>query len=121
GTSIDAASGPALVAWAESVGRAAAPTSDIAPGDLLVFDRTEGEPADRVAIAIGRDARGVTELVYLAGGVVRRGFVDPRRPATRRDATGAVVNTFMRTGRLWPPKGTHYLAGELLSHIVHVR
>jgi hypothetical protein len=111
-----------LVAWAASHGRLAAPTDAFEAGDLLVFDRSESDDAaDLVAVAIGRDARGVTEFIFCAGGAIRRGFVDPRHPAQHRESSGAVVNTFMRTGNRWPPKGTHYLAGELLLHVVHAR
>jgi len=111
-----------LVGWAASHDQLAAPTDTIDPGDVLVFERTESDAAsDLVGIAIGRDARGVIEFIYCAGGAIRRGLVDPRHPAQHREASGAVVNTFMRTGTRWPPKGTHYLAGELLVHVVHVR
>jgi hypothetical protein len=114
------------LAWSRALGgptdlASASPIADIEPGDLLIFDDTEGAPSDLVAIAIGRDARGVTEFIYIAGTTVRRGFADPSRPSLRRDATGLVVNTFMRAGNRWPPKGTHYLSGELLSHVVHGR
>jgi hypothetical protein len=71
-----------------------------------------------IAIAIARDANGVTEFIYAGGGVIRRGFVDPTRATTRRDLTGAAVNTFLRHGKQWPPKGTRYLAGELLAHVI---
>jgi hypothetical protein len=116
-----------VVEWARDHGqleepREAAAHDALAAGDLLVFDRTDGDMAsDLVAIVVGRDARGVYEFMYVSGGAVRRGFVDPRRPAIRRDAAGAVVNTFMRTGKRWPPKGTHYLAGELLAQVVRLR
>ncbi len=111
-----------LVAWAASHDQLAAPTGTIDPGDVLVFERTESDDAsDLVGIAIGRDARGVTEFIYCAGGTIRRGLVDPRHPAQHREASGAVVNTFLRTGNRWPPKGTHYLAGELLVHVMHIR
>ncbi|CAN5264774.1 hypothetical protein BH11MYX1_BH11MYX1_28060 [soil metagenome] len=110
-----------LVAWAVAHERLAAPIAAIGAGDLLVFERTESDEApDLVGLAIGRDTRGVTEFVYCAGGAIRRGFVDPRHPAQHRESSGAVVNTFLRTGNRWPPKGTHYLAGELLVHVVHV-
>jgi hypothetical protein len=98
------------------------PTELAAPGDLLIFDRAVSDAdADLIAIVIGRDTRGVTEYVYLGGGVYRRGFVDPARPATRRDREGLVVNTFLRHGKRWPAKGSHYLAGELLAHVLHTR
>ena len=117
GSHIDVPNGRGLVTWAAATDHFA---SETRPGDLLVFDRTEGAEADLVAIAVARDARGVTEFVYLAGGVVRRGFLDPVRRSLRRDSAGAVVNTFMRAGNRWPPSGTHYLAGELLAHVVRL-
>src|SRR5262245_7257181 len=41
------------------------PTEIALPGDLLVFDHAIGdEPADLLALAIARDARGVTEFLY---------------------------------------------------------
>jgi hypothetical protein len=114
--------GSDVLAWAEQAHRLALPADLAAPGDFLVFDHVDSDvEADLVAVVIARDARGVTEFLYLGGGVIRRGFVDPRRPAMRRDADALVVNTFLRNGKRWPPKGTHYLAGELLSHVVHAR
>jgi len=53
--------------------------------------------------------------------VIRRGFMDRSRPAVRRDAHDRVVNTFLRHGKRWPAKGTHYLAGELIAHVIHTR
>ena len=121
GAPIAAANGSELVDWAEREHRAI-PEHLAEPGDLLVFDRATGDdPADLVALAIGRDARGVLEFVYLGGGVVRRGFVDRSRPALRRDGSGAVVNTYLRHGKRYPPPGTRYLAGELLSHAIRAR
>lgn len=100
-----------LLAWAREHDRQ---RDDIAPGSLLVFARTESDDSpDLVALAIGRDARGVTEFIYCAGGAIRRGYMDRTHASRRRDAAGDIENTFLRTGRRWPPKGTHYLAGEL--------
>lgn len=117
-----ASEGPALVVWAQGKGKLAPPVEPARPGDLLVFDRvTDDTSADLVALVIGRDARGVTEFMYAGGGVIRRGFLDPTRPSVRRDIDGAIVNTFLRHGKRYPPKGTRYLAGELLAHVIHVR
>ena len=114
--------GASLVAWAESAGALRSRTEVALPGDLLVFDHVDSdEPYDRVALVIARDARGVTEFLYAGNGIIRRGFMDPARGSIRRDADGTVVNTFMRHGRKWPPKGTRYLAGELISHVVKTR
>jgi|GEM_PF-6599215 len=88
----------------------------IRPGDLLVFDRAvSAAPASLVAVALGRDARGVVEILYLGAGVVRRGFVDPSRPRTARDRERRVVNTYLRHNADRPPAGTRFLAGELFA------
>lgn len=119
GRATEGTTGAELVAWAEASNRLAAPTEVAAPGDLIVFDHvTSDQPADLVAIVIARDARGVTELIYLGGGVIRRGFLDASRPKVKRDDERAIVNTFMRHGKRWPAKGSHYLAGELVAHLI---
>lgn len=118
---LEGTTGPELVAWAEQAGRLAAPDAPDR-GDLLVFDRVFADAsADLVAVVIARDERNVTEFLYLGGGVIRRGFVDASRPRVKRDHDHRIVNTFLRTGKRWPPKGTRYLAGELLAHVVRAR
>ncbi len=122
GRTVEGTTGGDLVGWAASSNRLADATEVAAPGDLLIFDHvTSDTESDLVALVIDRDARGVTEYLYVGNGVVRRGFVDPTRPATKRDAQGVVVNTYLRHGRRWPAKGTHYLAGELLARVVYTR
>jgi len=122
GAPFSASSGAALVSWAAESRRLRSPDEAPRPGDLLVFDQAQSDDAsDLVAIVVDRDDRGVTELIYLAGGVVRRGLVDASRPAIHRDASGATVNTYLRHGRRWPGKGMHYLAGELLGHVIRMR
>ena len=114
--------GTELVTWAERTHRLRASSDAPAPGDLLVFGRTSSDEVfDLVALVVARDPRGVTEFVYLAGGVVRRGFVDASRPALRRDGDGTSVNTYLRHVKRHPPKGTRYLAGELLAHVIRAR
>lgn len=113
--------GPALRALAERRGAftAAAPGSPLPSlrlGDLLVFDRVvAADPASLVAIVVSVDERGVVELVYLARGVVRRGFVFPPEPSSRRDAAGRILNTFVRHNDGADPRGTAHLAGELIA------
>jgi hypothetical protein len=108
-----------ILTWAEQNDRLHDAATPPERGDLLVFDRVNSDDeADLFAVAIGRDERGVTEFLYLGGGVIRRGFVDATRPHTKRDKAGASVNTFLRTGRRWPQKGSHYLAGEHLAHVI---
>ncbi|MCA9678357.1 MAG: hypothetical protein KC464_25240, partial [Myxococcales bacterium] len=119
--------GPALVEVARGRGALAAPTDpDRAvrvpdAGDLLVFDRAQGgKPASLIAVVLGVDERGVIEMMYLAGGVIRRGFVSPAHPGRKRDDAGRILNTSMRHGNDQPPRGTHYLSGELLAGVVGV-
>ncbi len=122
GAPLAAATGAEVVSWAAEARRLRPATETPLPGDLLVFDQaTSDDPADLVALVVDRDARGVTELVYLAAGVVRRGLLDASRPALHRDARGATVNTYLRHGKRWPAPGTRYLAGELLAHVVRMR
>ena len=122
GTPVEARTGEDVVAWATQRSWLGAPTDAATPGDLLVFDHAASDAeADLVAVVISRDPRGVTEFLYVGGGVIRRGFVDPARPRTRRDADERIVNTFLRHGKRWPAKGSHYLAGELLVHVVRTR
>jgi hypothetical protein len=122
GAPVAATSGAELVSWAAESHRLHPATEPTRPGDLLIFDQAASDDAsDLVAIVLDRDEHGVTELLYLGGGVVRRGLVDASRPAVHRDTRGATVNTHLRHGRRWPAKGMHYLAGELLAHVVRPR
>jgi hypothetical protein len=113
--------GPALVALAERRGAltpaaAGSPLPSLRLGDLLVFDRVvASDPASLVAVVVSVDERGVVELVYLARGVVRRGFAFPAEPSTRRDAAGRILNTFVRHNDGGDPRGTAHLAGELIA------
>ncbi|MBK7539491.1 MAG: hypothetical protein IPI49_29860 [Myxococcales bacterium] len=131
----DAASpAPALLALCRARAGACPAETDLAPrvrplaqgapgalavGDILAFGPLGPDNPERLlALVTARDERGVLELFYLAGGVWRRGFVDPARPRLRRDAQGKVVNTFLRHGRARPPAGTRFLTGELLCGVV---
>ena len=109
------ADGEALRAWMREHARGVDATA-ATTGDLLAFDRAvDGAPVSLWAVVLGRDDRGVVEMLYLAAGVVRRGFVDPGMPHVARDADRRVRNTFLRHGKDQPPRGTRYLAGELLA------
>jgi hypothetical protein len=117
GTTIDGD----IVAWAEHDDRLREASTPPERGDLLVFDKvTSDDDADLIGIVVARDERNVTEFVYLGEGIVRRGFVDVTRPKTKRDKAGAVVNTFLRHTKRWPNKGSHYLAGEHLQHVIQL-
>lgn len=122
----DVADGAALVQWAQAHGRWAPLTPGARPaegllvgGDLVVFD--DVAPAALIAVVLGTDTRGVTDVLYVARGVVRRGYLDLGRPRVARDREGRAVNSFIRHGSDHPPPGTRYLAGELASGRVRIR
>lgn len=119
GLRVEGSDGASLVAWAAAAGKLEPQTATPNAGDLVVFDHVVGEnESDMVGLVLARDGRGVTEFLYVGGGVIRRGFYDATRPTIRRDVDGVVVNTFMRHGKQWPPKGTRYLSGELIAHVI---
>lgn len=119
------ATGAALVDAARADARFVPASSTLAAavqaGDLLVFDRAVGgAPASLVAVVLAVLPHGPIEMMYLGGGVVRRGLVSPDRPTGRRDASGATLNTYLRHNRDYPPKGTRFLSGELLLGAVRM-
>jgi hypothetical protein len=119
--------GPALVELARGrgalvpVGAGEAITSPPRLGDLLVFARVTGsDPASLTGVVVSVDDRGVIEFVYLARGVARRGFASVARPGDKRDDRGRVLNTFVRHSDGADPRGTRYLAGELLAATIRL-
>ena len=93
-------------------------TADARPGDILLFD-TRGvapapECADRAGIVESVGAGGRITFVEAQGGRVRRSFVDPAHPSSRRDARGEILNSFLRPIRIDDPPGARYFAGEML-------
>lgn len=81
-------------------------------GDLLVFDPV-GRPSAVVAVAVATED-GTTEMVFLARGVVRRGYVTPASPRATRASDGRALNTFVRARESGDRNDARYLAGELL-------
>ena len=90
-------------------------------GDVVVFDRAvDDAPASLLGLVAATDDRGVSEFFYVAAGVIRRGYIDPKRPALARDAERRIVNTFLRHQQNQPPAGTRFLAGELFVGAVRL-
>jgi hypothetical protein len=99
--------------------------ADARPGDILLFD-TRGvapapECADRAGIVESIGAGGRITFVEAQGGRVRRSFVDPAHPSSRRDARGEILNSFLRPIRIDDPPGARYFAGEMLCGIARAR
>jgi hypothetical protein len=90
-------------------------------GDLLVFERVNpGKNSTVIGVAVSQSENQTIEFVYLARGIVRRGFVTPTQPRAKRDMHGRILNTFMRTSDGRDARGTRYLAGELFSNIIRL-
>jgi hypothetical protein len=105
--------GRALVALAKQRG-ALDQTDQPLLGDLVVFNRVEGSrAASLVGVVVSANSHGTVEFIYLARGIVRRGFVNPTHPRTKRDGAGRALNTFVRHSDGRDPRGTQYLAGRL--------
>jgi hypothetical protein len=99
--------------------------TDARPGDILFFD-TRGvapvaECADRAGIVESVGAGGRITFVEAPGGRVRRSFVDPAHPSSRRDARGEILNSFLRPIRIDDPPGARYFAGEMLCGVARAR
>jgi hypothetical protein len=95
------------------------------PGDILFFDTrgTGSAPdcADRTGIVEKVRADGRITFVEARDGRIRRGFVDPSRPTTRRDGRGDILNSFLRPIRIDDPPGSRYFAGEGLCGVARTR
>ncbi len=91
------------------------------PGDILFFDTRGLEPApacaDRAGIVESVGPEGRITFVEAQAGRVRRSFVDPAHPSSRRDARGEILNSFLRPIRIDDPPGARYFAGEMLCGI----
>jgi hypothetical protein len=87
-------------------------------GDLVVFDGLQGTgAASLVGVVVSSRGDGTVEFVYLGLGVVRRGYLNTRRPRTQRDRAGRVFNTWLRVKRGHYRRG---LAGEFFSTYIRV-
>jgi hypothetical protein len=99
--------------------------ADARPGDILLFDTRGAAPApecaDRAGIVESVGAGGRITFVEARGGHIRRSFVDPAHPSSRRDARGEILNSFLRPIRIDDPPGARYFAGEMLCGVARTR
>jgi hypothetical protein len=88
------------------------------PLDLVRFEEARpsaAAPAGAllgVVLAVQGDR---VEFLYPRGTRARRGFLNLRHPDRRRSAPGRIDNTYLRVIRPGDPRGTRYLAGQLLA------
>lgn len=112
-----AGDGPALIGLAERRGAVATASARVLVGDLLAFDGVQrNKPYSLIAVVVASRRDGTVEFLYLWHRVIRRGFINRKHPGKTRDASGRVLNTFVRD---FDSRGVRGLAGELLS--AHVR
>jgi hypothetical protein len=99
--------------------------ADARPGDILFFDTRGAAPAptcaDWAGIVESVGSGGRLTFVEARGGRVRRSFVDPAHPSSRRGAGGEILNSFLRPIRIDDPPGARYFAGEMLCGIARTR
>jgi hypothetical protein len=88
-------------------------------GDVLFFDLGRG-CGTHVGLVELVDTRGRVSFRESRDGRVRSSFVHPRERTARRDASGQVLNTFLRPKRIDDPPETRYFAGELLCAVGRV-
>ncbi len=104
-----------LIRLADARGAAAAKASPLL-GDIAVFDQVFAkEPSSVLGVVVATHPNGTVEFVYLARGVVRRGFVNLSHRASKRDAQGRVLNTILRQRAGRGRKGAGDLASDLFS------
>lgn len=90
-------------------------------GDILFFD-TRGlspapECADHAGIVETVSREGRITFVEARGGRVRRSFVDPAHPTSRRDGRGEILNSFLRAKAVGDPPDLPYFAGQMLCGV----
>jgi hypothetical protein len=91
------------------------------PGDVVFFD-TRGlaptpECADHAGIVEKVDHDGRITFAEARGGRMLRSFVDPARPAVRRDDRGQILNSVLRAKTVDDPPEARYFAGQMLCGI----
>ena len=109
----------ALHAWCVASDRM---VEEPAPGDLVFFDDTwdrddDGRRNDsltHVGVVVDIDSAGRVHFIHVGSRKIKEGVLDREHPGDRRDASGAPLNSPLRVRRRRDPRGTRYLAGQLL-------
>ena len=91
-------------------------------GDLVFFDDTwdknrDGrlnDPLTHVGIVTATNPDGRVRFVHVGSRKLKAGVLDSGRPGDKRDRDGNTLNSPLRVRRRRDPRGTAYLAGQLL-------
>lgn len=84
-------------------------------GDIIFFG-SDAREVPAVAVVHKRLGRGTVEAAAVTRGAVRFIRITPMYPHARR-RKGQLANSFLRTVQASDPKGTAYLAGQLLEDV----
>jgi len=109
----------ALHAWCVSAGRMVETPE---AGDLVFFDDTwdkdrdgrRDDPLTHVGVVTATNPDGRVRFVHVGSRKLKEGFLDSKRPGAKRDRDGNTLNSPLRVRRKRDPRGTVYLAGQLL-------
>ncbi|MFH1532827.1 MAG: CHAP domain-containing protein [Pseudomonadota bacterium] len=93
-----------------------------APGDLVFFDDTwdrdgdgrPGDPLTHVGVVVETEPDGRVRFIHVGSRKIKDGVLHLGRPDVLRDAGGDLLNSPLRVRRKRDPRGTRYLAGQLL-------
>jgi hypothetical protein len=100
------------------------PPAQALPGDVVFFDTSDGGRAgcaSHAGVVEAVDPDGRITFVESRDGHVRRSYVHPGVTLTRRDASGRVLNTYLRVKRIDDSPDARYFAGEMLCAVGRVR
>ncbi len=99
------------------------PAHEARKGDLLFFDTTASGDGCGSHAGVVESVRtdGTLSFSEYRGGKQLHSYVTPNDPRRRRDNTGRIVNTYLRTMVRDDPAGTRYTAAEMLCRVVRVR
>ncbi len=109
----------ALHAWCVSADRMVE-TPDA--GDLVFFDDTwdkdrdgrRNDPLTHVGVVTATESDGRVTFIHVGSRKLKEGVLDAGRPGAKRDKAGNTLNSPLRVRRKRDPRGTAYLAGQLL-------
>jgi len=92
-------------------------------GDVLFFDTTSAGNGCGSHAGVVESVRddGVIAFREFRGGQHLHSMVAPEDPRRRRDSSGRIMNTYLRTMSRNDPAGTRYTAAEMLCRVVRVR
>jgi hypothetical protein len=93
------------------------------PGDVVFFNLSADHDGcgEHVGLVEAVDGDGRLTFRESRGGSIRKSYLNVQEPGTRRDPSGRVLNTFLRSKRADDPAGARYFAGEMVCDVRRVK